>query len=69
MADEDAIAVCSECRSDQAESYILKNPFYQQGGAIPCQWCSGIVMIVDRVDREAALNQIDRERGIPKKGD
>lgn len=64
MADDDVIAVCSECKSDQSDSYVERNPFYQQGGSIPCQYCKGIVIIMDRRDREAALRQIDRERGL-----
>lgn len=65
MSNEDeVIAICTECKSEQNPAKVEKNLFYRSGGAIPCQFCSGIVMLVDRGDKENALKQIDRERGL-----
>jgi len=62
--DDLEVAVCTECHSDQNVQRLIKNPFFQQGGAIPCQLCGGIVKIVRKDRRKAALDQSDQERGI-----
>lgn len=63
--DDEEIATCTECHSDQNIQRLLRNPFFQQGGAIPCQYCGGIVQVVRKDRREQALKQADRERGVP----
>lgn len=62
--DDDEVATCTECHSDQNIQKLLRNPFFHQGGAIPCHYCGGIVKIVRKDKRDAALKQADRERGI-----
>lgn len=61
---DEEIAVCTECKSDQNVQRLIKNPFFQQGGRIPCQYCNGLVIIVRRENRDQALKRVDRDRGI-----
>lgn len=61
---DDVIGVCSECKSDQPDSYMYKNPFARDGLPVPCKYCGGVVIIVYREQRDSALNQSDRSRGI-----
>lgn len=61
---DDVIGVCSECKSDQPMNYMYKNPFAQQGLAVPCKYCGGIVMITYRETRDDSLGNSDRNRGI-----
>lgn len=61
---DDVIGVCSECKSDQPMSYMEKNPFAQEGSAVPCRYCGGVVIITYRESRNNSLNQSDRERGV-----
>lgn len=61
---DDVVGVCSECESDQPESYMERNPFAQQGSPVPCRFCGGVVIIVYREQRDAALNDAKRERGL-----
>lgn len=63
-SDQDLIAVCSECKSDNPDSYVENNPFYKQGGAIPCKFCGGILIITERGNRENALRRMDTQRAI-----
>jgi DNA-directed RNA polymerase subunit RPC12/RpoP len=60
----DVIGVCSECKSDQPESYMYKSPFAQQGKPVPCKYCGGIVVITYRETRDSALKNSDNSRGI-----
>lgn len=62
--DDDAIGVCSECKSDQSDSSMYKSAFAQQGVAPVCKYCGGVVVIVYRKNRDKSLDQLDRERGI-----
>lgn len=62
--DEDVIGVCTECHSEQPMRYMENSPFTQQGSSAPCKLCGGVTVIVDRKDKEQALQQIDRERGL-----
>jgi len=62
--DDPEVGVCTECHSVQDSRKLVKNPFFQQGGAIPCQWCSGVVIITHRDNVKNALKQSNRERGI-----
>ncbi len=60
----DAIGVCSECKSEQMDSTMYKSAFAQQGLPPVCKYCGGVVIIVYRKDKDRALDQKDRERGI-----
>lgn len=62
---DEEVAVCTECHSDQPDQYIIKNIFFQQGGEIPCKYCSGLVIITTRSNRKRAINRRNRERGLP----
>lgn len=59
------VGVCTECHSVQNSQKLIKNPFFQQGGAIPCHYCGGIVVITRRENVKRTLKQADRERGVP----
>lgn len=61
---DEEIAVCTECKSDQNVQKLIRNPFFQQGGRIPCQYCGGLVIITRRDRRADSLKQVDRERGL-----
>lgn len=62
--DNDVIGVCSECKSEQMDSTMYRSTFAQQGFAPVCRYCGGVVIIVNKRDKDRALDQIDRERGI-----
>lgn len=61
---DDVIGVCSECKSDQPDAYMMKNPFAQAGSPVPCKYCGGVVIITYRETRDEALKGSDRTRGI-----
>jgi len=61
---DDVIGVCSECKSDQPMAYMYNNPFAQEGKAVPCKYCGGIVIIVYREQRDSSIKGSDRERGL-----
>ena len=61
---EEIIAVCSECHSDNPDRYVENNPHYKAGNSVPCRYCGGVLIIVDRASRDLSLNQRDRERGL-----
>jgi len=61
---DDVIGVCSECKSDQPMSYMYKSPFAQQGLAVPCKYCGGVVVITYRETRDSSIDSSDRNRGI-----
>jgi len=58
------IGVCSECKSDQPMSYMYNSPFAQQGLAVPCKYCGGVVIITYREKRNDSIDGSDRSRGI-----
>jgi hypothetical protein len=60
----DVIGTCSECKSDQPDSYMFKSPFARDGLPVPCKYCGGVVIILYREQRDSALKQSDRSRGI-----
>lgn len=62
--DEDVVGICSECASDQRDSYMNKNSFFQQGKPVPCQYCGGVVVLAKRGNRKQVLDQINRQRGL-----
>lgn len=61
---DDVIGVCSECKSDQPMSYMYNSPFAQEGKAVPCKYCGGVVVIVYREARNESLKDSDNNRGI-----
>lgn len=61
---DDLLAVCSECHSDQPDSYVEKNIFYRQGGNVPCKFCGGVCFITTYGSRDNAIKQSDRDRGL-----
>lgn len=61
---DDVIGVCSECKSDQPMNYMHSSPFAQQGLAVPCKYCGGVVVITYRETRDSSLNSSDKDRGI-----
>lgn len=61
---DDVVGVCSECKSDQPDSYMYKSPFAQEGKPVPCKYCGGVVIITYREIRNEALKDSDRGRGI-----
>jgi hypothetical protein len=62
--EDDAIGLCSECKSDQMDSTMFRSVFAQNGVSPVCKYCGGVVIIVMRSQREQAINQLDRERGL-----
>ena len=62
--EDDAIGLCSECKSDQMDSTMFRSVFAQNGTPPVCKYCGGVVIIVMRSQRQQAINQIDRERGL-----
>lgn len=62
--EDEEIGCCTECHSVQNTQKLIRNPFFQQGGAIPCQFCGGIVVITRRDRLKQTLKQADRERGL-----
>lgn len=61
---DDVVGVCSECHSDQPDSYMYKSPFAQEGKPVPCKYCGGVVIITYREIRDEALKDSDGGRGI-----
>lgn len=62
--EDDAIGVCSECKSDQPDQYMFRSPFAQEGKPVPCKYCGGVVIVVYRSKRDSALDGSDRQRGL-----
>jgi DNA-directed RNA polymerase subunit RPC12/RpoP len=44
--------------------YMENSPFAQEGKAVTCKYCGGVVIITYRETRDDSLNGSDRERGI-----
>jgi len=61
---DDVIGVCSECKSDQPDRYMMSNPFAQEGKPVPCKYCGGVVIITYREIRDESLDRSDNSRGI-----
>lgn len=61
---DDVIGVCSECKSDQPDSYMERSPFAQAGHSVPCKFCGGVVIITYREIRDESLDSSDRSRGL-----
>lgn len=63
-SNDDIVPICSECKSQQTERYMDRNPFAQEGKPTPCQYCGGIVVVMYRKDKQDALNAMNQERNI-----
>lgn len=61
---DDVIGVCSECKSDQPNAYMVRSPFAQDGKPVPCKYCGGVVVITYRETRDQALDGSDKSRGL-----
>lgn len=62
---DEIIGVCSECHSDNPDSYVENNKFYQAGAYhVPCKFCKGRLIFVSRAKRDHALDIENRRRGI-----
>lgn len=62
--DEELVGVCAECGTDQSDSYMERNVFYQSGAAATCQFCGGVVFITKKGARAQNLQRITRDRGL-----
>jgi DNA-directed RNA polymerase subunit RPC12/RpoP len=62
--EDDVIGVCSECKSDQPDAYMMRSAFAQAGSPVPCKYCGGVVIITYRETRNQALKGSDRTRGL-----
>ncbi len=67
--ENDAVAVCSECKTQMPDSQAYKNAFLQEGLPAACKACGGVVVVVMKADVKKTLDQIDRSRGIAVPGD
>lgn len=67
--EDDAVAVCSECKTQMPDSQAFKSVFLQEGKPAPCKACGGVVVVVMKSEVKRTLEQIDRSRGIPVPGD
>lgn len=63
MADDDFIGVCTECKSDQPDQYVEKQ-LNMGWTEYPCKYCGGVAKVVRISDRDNALKQADRQRGL-----
>ena len=61
---EDLIAICTECKNPQNDSYIGKSSFYAQGDSVPCQFCAGVTVITKVKNIKSALKSADQKRGL-----
>ena len=61
---DEVIAVCTECLSDQNSARVERDPFYKSGHAPTCQFCGGVTILVERGERDNAIGQVLRQRGI-----
>jgi len=62
--EDDAVGLCSECKSEQMDSTMFRSVFAQNGIAPVCKYCGGVVIIVLRSQKDQVINQLDRERGL-----
>jgi hypothetical protein len=43
---------------------MFNSPFAQEGKAVPCKYCGGVVAIVYREERDSSLKDSKNKRGI-----
>ena len=63
MSKWDDIGTCTECHSDQPDDYTDRQ-LAKGWDRFPCKWCGGVAMMVAKENRNNALKQSDRRRGI-----
>jgi hypothetical protein len=67
MSIEGMVAICSECKSQQKDSYILKNAL---GFSAPCRFCGGVLAVVPEQiaknpdELQRVKNRMDDQRHI-----
>ena len=44
--EDDAIGLCSECKSEQMDSTMFRSVFAQNGVSPVCKYCGGVVIVV-----------------------
>lgn len=64
MNDDDAIGLCTDCGTEQSDKHMYNSPFAQDGTAAVCRYCSGVVTICYRKDKDKVISQINIKRGI-----
>lgn len=62
--EDEVVFVCTECKSDQPEQYIMKNSFAAAGLPVPCRFCGGVSILTTRAERDRSLEISDRKRGM-----
>lgn len=63
--EDELIGTCTECKSDNPDSYVENSPWYQAGVEhVPCKYCGGRLIVVSVKYRNAAHNRADIRRGI-----
>lgn len=60
----EAVAVCTECRTVMSDEQAFKDKFLQAGKPAACKACGGVVTVVMYEDLNRVLEQLDRSRGI-----
>jgi hypothetical protein len=67
MAIEGQVGICTECKTTQRDSYLIRKGF---GFDAPCQFCGGVIASVpahltkDKETMDQIKDQMDLERGI-----
>ncbi len=64
--DENIKGFCTECKSLQSDSYMNNNPFFQSGAPANCQFCGGVVRLIDQREKDTASQEADARRNIGK---
>jgi len=64
MSNDDVIGLCTECGTEQSDRSMYASPFAQAGSAPVCKYCTGVVVVCYKKDKEKVLNDIRRQRGI-----
>jgi hypothetical protein len=62
--DDDAIGLCTDCGTEQTDRHMFNSGFARDGNAAVCRYCSGVVTICYRRDKEKVLEQINTKRGL-----
>lgn len=61
---EEYIAFCLDCGSDQPDQYIESSPFYRDGSSTPCKWCYGVTTIGLKKNKSEIIRRNKQRRGI-----
>ncbi len=69
MAIDGLVGMCTECKTMQRDSYLIRKGF---GFDAPCQFCGGVIAAVpaqyasNKEDLEHIKDQMDEDRGLGK---